>query len=44
MLLATERGEAHIGAESAETIAKHRAEKQQLKENQRLKSLQKKHR
>jgi UPF0176 protein len=44
MQLATERGEAHIGAESAETIAKHRIEKQQLKENQRLASLQKKHR
>ncbi len=44
MQLAAERGEAHIGAESAETIAKHRIEKQQLKENQRLASLQKKHR
>ncbi len=44
MELAIQRGEAHIGAESAETIAKHRAEKQQLKENQRQTSLQKKHR
>jgi UPF0176 protein len=43
MRLAQERGEAHIGAESAFTIAKHRAEKQQLKENQRLASLQKQH-
>jgi len=44
MKLAELRGEAHIGADSAETIAKHRAEKQQLKENQRQASLQKEHR
>lgn len=42
--LAELRGEAHIGADSAKTIAKHRAEKQQLKENQRQASLQKQHR
>ncbi|MFW5426505.1 MAG: rhodanese-related sulfurtransferase [Methylophagaceae bacterium] len=44
MKLAEQRGEAHIGAESAKTIAAHRAEKQQLKENQRQLSLQKQHR
>jgi len=44
MKLAELRGDAHIGADSAETIAKHRAEKQQLKENQRQASLQKQHR
>ena len=42
--LAEQRGEAHIGADSAKTIAAHRAEKQQLKENQRQLSLQKQHR
>jgi UPF0176 protein len=42
--LAEQRGEAHIGADSAITIATHRAEKQQLKENQRQLSLQKQHR
>ncbi|MCK5867191.1 MAG: rhodanese-related sulfurtransferase, partial [Mycoplasmataceae bacterium] len=42
--LADQRGEAHIGADSAKTIAIHRAEKQQLKENQRQASLQKQHR
>lgn len=41
MRLAQERGEAHIGAESALTIAKHREEKQKLKEQQRLASLKK---
>jgi len=44
MELATQRGESHIGTESAETIARHRAEKQQHKENQRLASAQKRHR
>lgn len=39
MQLAKQRGEAHIGADSAITIAKHRAEKQQLKANQRQASL-----
>lgn len=42
--LSEQRGEAHIGADSANTIAKHRIEKQQLKENQRQASLQKQHR
>lgn len=42
--LAEQRGEAHIGADSAKTIATHRAEKQQLKENQRHYSSQKQHR
>jgi len=42
--LAEQRGENHIGADSAKTIAKHRAEKQQLKANQRQYSLQKQHR
>jgi len=44
MQLAEQRGEAHIGADSAKTIATHRAEKQQLKENQRQASRQKQHR
>jgi len=44
MKLAELRGEAHIGADSAKTIATHRAEKQQHKENQRQASLQKQHR
>jgi len=44
MKLAELRGEAHIGADSAEVITTHRAEKQQHKENQRQASLQKKHR
>lgn len=43
MNLAQQRGEAHIGADSAITIAKHRAEKQQLKANQRQASLHKQH-
>jgi len=37
--LATERGEAHMGSDSAKTIATHRAEKQQLKAQQRQASL-----
>ena len=37
--LAEKRGEAHIGADSAKAIAQHRAEKQQLKEEQRQFSL-----
>jgi len=44
MKLAELRGESHIGADSAKTIAQHRAEKQQHKENQRQASLQKEHR
>jgi len=44
MELAEVRGEAHIGADSAKTIATHRAEKLQHKENQRLASRQKQHR
>jgi UPF0176 protein len=44
ILLAEQRNEAHIGADSAKTITTHRAEKQQLKENQRRASLQKQHR
>ena len=44
MTLAELRGESHIGADSAKTIAKHRAEKLQHKENQRHASLQKQHR
>jgi len=44
MKLAELRGEAHIGADSAKTIATHRAEKLQHKENQRLASQQKQHR
>jgi len=43
MLLAQQRGEAHIGADTAITIATHRAEKQQIKENMRQASLQKRH-
>lgn len=42
--LAKQRGEHHIGADSAETIALHRAEKQQHRENQRQLSLKKQHR
>ncbi len=44
MELARQRGEAHIGADSAKTIALHRAQKQQYRENQRQASLQKQHR
>lgn len=44
MKLAAERGEAHIGADTALTIAEHRAAKQQLRENQRQVSLKKQHR
>ena len=44
MMLAADRGEAHIGADTALTIAEHRALKQQLRENQRQASLKKKHR
>jgi UPF0176 protein len=44
ILLAEQRNEAHIGADSAITITAHRTEKQQLKENQRRASLQKQHR
>ena len=42
--LAAERGEAHIGADTALAIAEHRATKQQLRENQRQTSLKKQHR
>ncbi|PHS25762.1 MAG: hypothetical protein COA83_04940 [Methylophaga sp.] len=44
MKLAELRGEAHIGADSAKTIAAHRAQKQQLKQTQRQASLQQQHR
>ncbi len=44
MMLAAERGEAHIGADTALAIAEHRATKQQLRENQRQTSLKKQHR
>ena len=44
MILAAQRGEAHIGADTAITIAEHRAAKQQLRENQRQASLKKQHR
>jgi len=44
MMLAAERGEAHIGADTALTIAEHRAAKQQLRSNQRQASLKKQHR
>jgi len=44
MMLAAERGETHIGADTALTIAKDRAKKLQLRENQRQLSLKKKHR
>ena len=44
MMLAAQRGEAHIGADTALTIAQHRATKQQLRENQRQASLKKQHR
>lgn len=44
MMLAAQRGEAHIGADSALTIAQHRATKQQLRDNQRQASLKKQHR
>jgi UPF0176 protein len=44
MLLAAQRGEAHIGADTALTIAQHRATKQQLRDNQRQASLKKQHR
>jgi UPF0176 protein len=40
MQLAQQRGEAHIGADSAETIAKRKQEKQKLREQQRQQSLQ----
>lgn len=42
--LAEERGEAHIGLETAKVIAAHRAQKQQHRENQRQASLKKMHR
>jgi UPF0176 protein len=44
MMLAAQRGEAHIGADTASTIAQHRAAKQQLRTNQRQASLKKQHR
>ncbi len=44
MMLAAQRGEAHIGADTALTIAQHRATKQQLRTNQRQASLKKQHR
>ncbi|MDO7597138.1 MAG: rhodanese-related sulfurtransferase [Pseudomonadota bacterium] len=44
MTLAAKRGEAHIGADTALTIAQHRATKQQLRTNQRQSSLKKLHR
>ncbi len=44
MMLATQRGETHIGADTALTIAKHRATKQKSRENQRQSSLKKQHR
>ena len=44
MMLAAQRGEAHIGADTALTIAEHRAAKQQLRANQRQASLKKRHR
>lgn len=44
MMLAAQRGEAHIGADTALTIAQHRATKQQLRSNQRQASLKKQHR
>jgi UPF0176 protein len=43
MLLAAQRGETHIGADTALTIAQHRATKQQLRDNQRQASLKKQH-
>jgi len=39
MALAQQRGQAHIGADSAETIAERRRQKQLLKEQQRQASL-----
>jgi len=42
--LAEQRGEVHIGSDTAKVIAAHRAEKQQLKDNQRHISLKKAHR
>ena len=42
--LAKQRGDSHIGADTALTIATHRAEKQQIRENQRQASLKKQHR
>lgn len=44
MMLAHQRGEAHIGADTAKTIASHRTEKQQHREKQRQLSLKKRHR
>lgn len=44
MQLARDRGEVHIGGDTAKTIAAHRAEKQQNRENQRQASLKKQHR
>ncbi|HDY85255.1 hypothetical protein LCGC14_0519920 [marine sediment metagenome] len=44
MMLAAERGEVHIGADTAAVIAEHRAAKQQLRDNQRQESLKKQHR
>lgn len=43
MRLAEQRGEVHIGADTAMTIAAHRAEKQQIRENMRQASLKKRH-
>ncbi|MFW5450175.1 MAG: rhodanese-related sulfurtransferase [Methylophagaceae bacterium] len=44
MELARQRGETHIGADTAKTIALHRSKKQQHRENQRQTSLRKQHR
>jgi UPF0176 protein len=44
MQLAKDRGETHIGGDTTKTIAAHRAEKQQVRENQRQSSLKKLHR
>ena len=44
MQLAKDRGEVHIGGDTAKTIAAHRADKQQNRENQRQASLKKLHR
>ncbi|MDH5357261.1 MAG: rhodanese-related sulfurtransferase [Gammaproteobacteria bacterium] len=43
IMLAKQRGEAHIGADTAETILAHRAEKQTIREQQRQASLKKRH-
>jgi len=42
--LANDRGDVHIGADTAKTIALHRKEKQQLREQHRQASLKKNHR